>query len=131
MSKEQVIFTAEDYKKHYHNEKDLQNQVEYYLRLKQITYIHLTTFIRRRCRRCRAVMNLAVEGNKNYADLIMFLEGGQTVFMELKSHKGREQKGQKELRKHLTSLGFDCFVVDSFDLFLEIEKAGFKAEGQL
>ena len=40
------------------------------------------------------------------ADLVMLLPGGETVFVEVKTSKGRQQESQKQFQERVEKLGF-------------------------
>lgn len=45
------------------------------------------------------------------ADLVLLLPGGETIFIEVKTPKGRLSATQQEFRKEVTELGFTYLVM--------------------
>ena len=49
------------------------------------------------------------------ADLTLFMKGGKTVFIEIKTAKGRQSKQQKRFQEAVESLGFTYIIMKSAD----------------
>ena len=56
------------------------------------------------------------------ADLVLLLKGGKTVFLEVKTDKGRQSENQKEFEKEIKKLDFDYYIVRSVEDVEEILK---------
>ena len=96
------------------DEKILQRQCEELLRWKHIPFLHLTTAI------CRQVggkwQTFSVEGNKGMPDFFIFLDGG-TIFVELKTKKGRLKPEQIYWKEQVEKLDYKYYVIRSFEEF--------------
>jgi len=101
----------------------LQEQCEDLLRWRHISFLHLTTFIRRRCYHCGVFMNIPVGGSnyKGLPDLFLFLKD-KCVFVELKIPKGKLTAEQKEFRKMIGKIDgiYDYYIIRSFEEFEKI-----------
>lgn len=55
------------------------------------------------------------------SDLILCVQG-KTYFIELKNPNGtgRQTKSQREFQEHITSQGFDYYLIDNFEAFREL-----------
>ena len=98
-------------------EKGLQTRCEYYLKLNNISYIHLTTFLPVKCHKCNKWINKGIPGNKGLPDLVIFLDQGRTVFVELKSASGRLKDHQKEFKDTIEGLGHLYHIFRDFESF--------------
>ena len=49
------------------------------------------------------------------ADLTLFAERGQTIFVEIKTPKGRQSEQQKKFEKAVTKLGYEYVIMRSVD----------------
>lgn len=49
------------------------------------------------------------------ADLTLFAKGGKTVFIEIKTAAGRQNKQQKAFEKRVKELGFEYVIMRSLD----------------
>lgn len=54
-------------------------------------------------------------GDKGKPDRVFLAPGGRTVFIEFKAFGGRVSPLQKRCLAQLTSMGFECYVVDNVD----------------
>ena len=52
-------------------------------------------------------------GKVGSSDFLLFLQGGQTVFLEVKTPKGRQNDNQKDFQRRVEQLGHSYFVVRS------------------
>ena len=103
------------------DEAILQRQCEDILALLKIKYIHLVTFVRRRCV-CGRWMNIAVEKNKGVNDLLIFCNN-RTLFVELKAKKGKLMKEQEEWRDGLPEMHRgNYYVIRNADDFMALVK---------
>jgi hypothetical protein len=97
-------------------EKQLQDQCIEYLKYNNIAYYH-SGF--------RGLHKYGYSKNtKGYPDLFIFMPGGKTIFVELKQPKKKASIEQVEKIMELSNLGFKCFVIDSFEKFVEAIKWG-------
>jgi hypothetical protein len=64
-------------------------------------------------------------GKKGSSDLIVFLKGGRTIFLEVKREKGRQSEAQREFERSVKALGFGYFLVHSLDDVICILSAEF------
>ena len=66
-----------------------------------------------------------VIGLPGEADLTLFAKGGKTVFIEIKTAKGRQSKQQRAFEKRVKELGFDYVIMrsleDARELVREVE----------
>lgn len=49
-------------------------------------------------------------------DLLLFIKGGRTVFIELKTDRGIISKNQDNCHADLTRLGFDVYIIHAADV---------------
>ena len=69
-------------------------------------------------------MNAKTQGlNSGDPDLRLSLPGGRTVFLEVKSDKGRVSEAQMYVHNKLRALGFGVYVVRSIDDVRKVIKA--------
>jgi hypothetical protein len=54
-------------------------------------------------------------GRRGSADIIVFFNGGETQFWEVKNEKGKLNQNQKGFRDYITSIGFKYHIVRSID----------------
>jgi hypothetical protein len=93
-------------------ENELQKLCVEYLKKKNLLYYH-SGF--------RGLHRTGTSSNvKGWPDLFVFIPGGVTKFIELKAGKGKLRPEQVEKIEVLVGAGFDCYVVDSLDKFVEI-----------
>ena len=104
------------------DEKILQQQCEEALLWSHISYLHLTTAIHRRIG--QEWHTFAVEKNKGMPDFFIFFpkKKGGTVFVELKSEKGKLKPEQKYWKEQIEKLGYQYYIVRSFEEFEELVK---------
>ena len=93
----------------------LQIPAEQLLNIYHIPYIHLITFVKRRCV-CGRWLNISIPQSKGAPDLIIFWRG-KTYFVELKSKKGRLKPEQKEWKKIILSQNFPFLIFRDINLF--------------
>ncbi|OQY13962.1 MAG: hypothetical protein B6I31_00010 [Desulfobacteraceae bacterium 4572_19] len=98
--------------------KLLQEPAETYLKLKNIEYIHIVSNITRMIN--KRFYNFSIPDNKDFPDLIIFFNGGITLFIEFKIGKNKLQKGQVIKKNKLENAGFDYYVVYDIDTFIDI-----------
>lgn len=53
-------------------------------------------------------------------DLALHWAGGNIIYIELKTLSGKTSDEQSDLHKKLNDIGFNTFVIRSFDQFLEV-----------
>ena len=118
-------------------EKQLQKQVEDYLRLKRVPYLHCTTFMRVRtygkCVRCQVAIsgwkNVAIPGMTGWPDLIIFFKRW-CVFIELKHGKNRLTAEQAGKKAELESQGYLWYTMRTWDEAKEKIDYFLQAEGK-
>jgi len=54
-------------------------------------------------------------GRQGSPDLIVFLQGGKTIFLEVKRKGACQTKEQREFEQKVRELGYDYFVVSSVE----------------
>lgn len=54
------------------------------------------------------------------SDLKVYLNGGKTLFIEMKDHKGTQSQAQKDFQKTVEDLGFKYYLCRSVNQFKEI-----------
>ena len=99
------------------SEKNLQIQCSDYLNLKQISFVHLTTYIKRRCS-CGKWSGFSVEGNKGLPDLLIFTKKG-LVFCELKVGKNKLTPAQKLFKETLPDT-YEFHIIKTFEDFIKL-----------
>ncbi|MBQ3969495.1 MAG: VRR-NUC domain-containing protein [Clostridia bacterium] len=72
--------------------------------------------------------NPIVIGLPGESDLTLFQRGGKTVFIEIKTDKGRQSKQQKIFEKRVKELGFEYVIMKSLEdaerFIEEVENVG-------
>jgi len=87
-------------------EKELQKQVEEYLKIKGIPFVHIIN----RCFKCGQIF----KHNVGYPDIILVAGG-----IELKTKKGRQSKVQKEIERFFKRKGIPYKVCRSLEEVIE------------
>ena len=104
-------------------EATLQEQCEDLLRWRHISFLHLTTFIRRRCYHCGNFMNIPVGGSnyKGLPDLFIFKKD-KCVFVELKIGKNKPTEEQREFKDMIEEIDgiYEYYLVRDFEKFKEV-----------
>lgn len=62
------------------------------------------------------------QGKKGGADRIVFIPKGKTIFIEFKRPGGEASPHQIEFLDMMDSLGFPCYILDSWEEALKITK---------
>jgi hypothetical protein len=59
---------------------------------------------------------------KGTSDLIIFLDGGKCLFVELKSSKGKQTEYQELFEKEISQLGYEYHLINCFEDFEKLIK---------
>ena len=60
------------------------------------------------------------QNRADWPDLFIFLDGGRTIFVELKTKVGKLSEGQIEKLEVLRARNYDCYVIDDFQNFFNL-----------
>ena len=101
-------------------EHNIQVSISIYLKYKRIMHyavpngIHLN--LKDRAASARYMKYLKSEGFRpGVADLVLLLPNGRSIYVEVKSGKGRQSDNQKEFQNKIESLGFTYLLWRSLD----------------
>ena len=99
------------------SEKAFQKQVEDYLKLKGVLYLHLTTYMK--IGRKGNERNISIPGMTGWPDLLIFFNKG-CVAMELKVGENTLTKTQEFIKHELWFSGYKWHTVYTFEKAREI-----------
>jgi len=107
---------AADYRKRATSEHSLQTMVREYLRLRAVADSFVFAIPNAGKRSFGAAVRMKAEGlTAGVADICIMLEGGRTLWLELKSSKGRQSDYQKGFQAICDRIGHTYILARSLD----------------